>query len=448
MARIAINGFGRIGRCIVRAALERGDKDLEFVAINDLTDTKTLAHLLKYDSVHGAFDAEVKATEKGIVVNGKEIEVTAEKSPGELPHAANKIDLVLECTGLFTEREKAEHHLKAGAQKVLISAPAKNPDITIAFGINHEKLRHRRSTTSSPTPPAPPTASRPVAKVLLDTFGIKRGLMTTIHSYTNDQNLLDLPHKDLRRARAAALSMIPTTTGAAKAIGRGHPGAQGQARRHRHPRADPERLAGRPHGGAGEAGDRREHQRRHQGGGRRAAEGHPRATPRSRWSRSTTTATRTPSIFDATQHLRHRRQPSRRSSPGTTTSGASPTAWWTWPGTSSASGSPEGAHGRQDQDHRRAATSPGSASSSAWTSTSRWTRRAQVTDDARIRAALPTIQYAVGQKAQGHPRLPPRPAQGQARRPGQALARAGGGAPLRAARRRTSSSPTTASATA
>ncbi len=217
MARVAINGFGRIGRCILRAAYARGEKGLEFVSINDLTDTKTLAHLLKYDSVHGVFEGDVKATEKGIVVNGKEIEVTAIKNPSELPHAANKVDLVLECTGLFTEREKAEGHLKAGAPCVVISAPAKKADITVAYGINHEKLdktKHKIISNASCTT----NCLTPVAKVLLESFGIKRGLMTTIHSYTNDQNLLDLPHKDLRRARAAALSMIPSTTGAAKAV--------------------------------------------------------------------------------------------------------------------------------------------------------------------------------------------------------------------------------------
>jgi glyceraldehyde 3-phosphate dehydrogenase len=217
MARIAINGFGRIGRCILRAAIDRGEKDLEFVSVNDLTDTRTLAHLLKYDSVHGTFRGEVKATDKGILVNGEEIQVTALKSPGELPHAANRVDLVLECTGLFTEREKAEQHLKAGAPRVLISAPAKGPDITVAYGINHEKLdkaKHKIISNASCTT----NCLTPVAKVLLDSFGIQRGLMTTIHSYTNDQNLLDLPHKDLRRARAAALSMIPSTTGAAKAV--------------------------------------------------------------------------------------------------------------------------------------------------------------------------------------------------------------------------------------
>ncbi len=217
MARIAINGFGRIGRCILRAAYERGEKDLEFVSINDLTDTKTLAHLLKYDSVHGTFEGDVKASEKGIVVNGKEIQITAVKDPGELPHRANRVDLVLECTGLFTERAKSDLHLKAGAPRVLISAPAKGPDITVAYGINHEKLDKSKHTVIS-NASCTTNCLTPVAKVLLESFGIKRGLMTTVHSYTNDQNLLDLPHKDLRRARAAALSMIPSTTGAAKAV--------------------------------------------------------------------------------------------------------------------------------------------------------------------------------------------------------------------------------------
>ncbi|WP_242395731.1 type I glyceraldehyde-3-phosphate dehydrogenase [Anaeromyxobacter oryzisoli] len=227
MARIAINGFGRIGRCVVRAALERGEKDLEFVSINDLTDTKTLAHLLKYDSVHGVLDAEVKATEKAIVVNGKEIQVTAIKSPADLPHAANKVDLVLECTGLFTERAKAETHLQAGAPRVLLSAPGKQPDITVAYGINHQQIdrsKHKIISNASCTT----NCLTPVAKVLLESFGIRRGLMTTIHSYTNDQNLLDLPHKDLRRARAAALSMIPSTTGAAKAVAEVIPALKGK----------------------------------------------------------------------------------------------------------------------------------------------------------------------------------------------------------------------------
>jgi len=227
MARIAINGFGRIGRCVLRAAIERGETNLEFVSINDLTDTKTLAHLLKYDSVHGKLDAEVKATEKGIVVNGREIQITAIKNPAELPHAANKVDLVLECTGLFTAREKAEGHLTAGGPRVLISAPATNPDITVAYGINHtaiDKAKHKIISNASCTT----NCLTPVAKVLLEGFGIKRGLMTTIHSYTNDQNLLDLPHKDLRRARAAALSMIPSTTGAAKAVAEVIPALKGK----------------------------------------------------------------------------------------------------------------------------------------------------------------------------------------------------------------------------
>jgi glyceraldehyde 3-phosphate dehydrogenase len=217
MARISINGFGRIGRCVVRAAIERKEKNLEFVSINDLTDTKTLAHLLKYDSVHGTLDADVQATEKGIVVDGKEIQVTAVRSPADLPHAANKVDLVLECTGLFTAREKAEGHLKAGAPRVIISAPATGPDITLAFGINHDKFdaaKHKIISNASCTT----NCLTPVAKVLMENFGIKRGLMTTVHSYTNDQALLDQPHKDLRRGRSAALSMVPSTTGAAKAV--------------------------------------------------------------------------------------------------------------------------------------------------------------------------------------------------------------------------------------
>ena len=306
MARIAINGFGRIGRCVVRAALERGEKDLEFVAINDLTDTKTLAHLLKYDSVHGPLDADVKATEKGIVVNGKEIQVTAIKSPAELPHAANKVDLVLECTGLFTEREKAEGHLKAGAKRVLISAPAKNPDITVAFGINHEQLdraKHKIISNASCTT----NCLAPVAKVLLETFGIKRGLMTTIHSYTNDQNLLDLPHKDLRRARAAALSMIPSTTGAAKAVAEVIPALKGKLERHGGARPDPERLARRPHGRAREGGHRRGDQRRVQEGGGGRAEGRARVL---RGADRLDRLQRQPGVLDLRrdEHLRHRRQ--------------------------------------------------------------------------------------------------------------------------------------------
>ena len=213
--RVAINGFGRIGRMVLRAAVK--DKDIEFVAINDLTDAKTLAHLLKYDSVHGIFPGKVEAAGDELIVNGKAIKILAVRNPAELPWKKNKIDVVLESTGLFTAREKAELHLKAGAKKVIISAPATDEDITIVMGVNHQSYDGRKhhiiSNASCTT-----NCLAPVAKVLHETFGIEKGLVTTVHSYTNDQNILDLPHKDLRRARAAALSMIPTTTGAAKAV--------------------------------------------------------------------------------------------------------------------------------------------------------------------------------------------------------------------------------------
>lgn len=213
--RVAINGFGRIGRMVFRAALK--EKGIEIVAINDLTDTATLAHLLKYDSVHGAFNAKVEVNSSQIIVNGKPVNVLAVSSPDQLPWKKEKIDVVLEATGRFTARDKAELHLKAGAKKVIISAPATGEDITIVMGVNHTlydaKKHHIISNASCTT-----NCLAPVAKVLNDCFGIEKGLVTTVHSYTNDQNILDLPHKDLRRARAAALSMIPTTTGAAKAV--------------------------------------------------------------------------------------------------------------------------------------------------------------------------------------------------------------------------------------
>ena len=215
--RLAINGFGRIGRCILRAALEHKSPGIEFVAINDLTDAKTNAHLLKYDSVHGTYPGTVKAEETGLVVDGKHIAVSAEKEPEKLPWAKHEVDVVLECTGRFTDREQAEKHLKAGAKRVIISAPAKKPDLTIAWGVNHEKFdpkQHKIISNASCTT----NCLTPMAKVILQKFGLARGLMTTIHSYTNDQQVLDLAHKDLRRARAAGLSMIPTTTGAAKAV--------------------------------------------------------------------------------------------------------------------------------------------------------------------------------------------------------------------------------------
>ncbi|RLI93869.1 MAG: type I glyceraldehyde-3-phosphate dehydrogenase [Candidatus Altiarchaeales archaeon] len=214
MVKIAINGFGRIGRCVFKAAIN--DKDIDFVAINDLTDAKTLAHLLKYDSVHGKIDVEVEAKKDAIIVDGEEIGILSERDPRNLPWNELGIDIVMECTGRFRDRESAEKHLSAGAKKVIISAPAKNPDITIVMGVNHEKYcpeRHNIISNASCTT----NCLAPVAKVLLENFGIKKGFMTTVHSYTTDQRLLDLPHKDLRRARAASLSMIPTTTGAAVA---------------------------------------------------------------------------------------------------------------------------------------------------------------------------------------------------------------------------------------
>lgn len=213
--RVAINGFGRIGRSVLRAAVK--EKGIEFVAINDLTDAKTLAHLLKYDSVHGPFPGKVEVGNGEIIVNGKAIKILAVRNPEELPWKKEKIDVVLESTGLFTSREKAELHLKAGAKKVIISAPATNEDITIVMGVNshlYDPKKHNIISNASCTT----NCLAPVAKVLNETFGIEKGLVTTVHSYTNDQQILDLPHKDLRRARAAAMSMIPTSTGAAKAV--------------------------------------------------------------------------------------------------------------------------------------------------------------------------------------------------------------------------------------
>lgn len=214
--RIGINGFGRIGRNFLRASI--GNSELEIVALNDLTDSKTLAHLLKYDSVHGIFGAEVRSTDKSIVVNGREIKVLAITEPSQIPWKDMKVDIVLESTGRFTDRAGAMKHIDAGAKWVIISAPAKDPDVTVCMGVNEEMLdkeKHRIISNASCTT----NCLAPVAKVIHKEFGILRGLMTTIHSYTNDQRILDLPHKDLRRARAAALNMIPTTTGAAKAVG-------------------------------------------------------------------------------------------------------------------------------------------------------------------------------------------------------------------------------------
>jgi glyceraldehyde 3-phosphate dehydrogenase len=218
--KIGINGFGRIGRCVLRALIERKISDIEIVAINDLTDPKTLAHLLKYDSVHRTFKAaEVAAKDGAIVVGGKDIKVLAVKDPKELPWKALGVDIVLECTGLFTDKDKAVAHIEAGAKKVIISAPAKGQDGTFVLGVNDDKYdpkNHNIISNGSCTT----NCLAPIAKVMLDNFGVKRGLMTTVHSYTNDQAILDVPHRkgDLRRARAAAVSMIPSTTGAAKAL--------------------------------------------------------------------------------------------------------------------------------------------------------------------------------------------------------------------------------------
>jgi glyceraldehyde 3-phosphate dehydrogenase len=213
--KIGINGFGRIGRNFLRAARKRG-ADFEVVAVNDITDSKTLAHLLKYDSVLGRFDGEVAVTDAGLSVDGTEIKVLAERNPGDLPWKELGAQVVVESTGLFTDREKAALHIEAGAEKVVISAPAKGEDITIVMGVNdddYDPATHNVISNASCTT----NCVVPMAKVLEDSFGIERGLMTTIHAYTNDQNLLDLPHKDLRRARAAAVNIIPASTGAAKA---------------------------------------------------------------------------------------------------------------------------------------------------------------------------------------------------------------------------------------
>jgi glyceraldehyde 3-phosphate dehydrogenase len=214
--RVGINGFGRIGRNIFRAAL--GNENVEFVAVNDVTDAHTLAHLLKYDSVHGVLEATVDWQEDAIIVDGRKIKVLSVLDPGQLPWQELGVQIVIESTGRFTDRASASKHLDRGADRVIITAPAKEPDLTVVMGVNHETFdpaQHRIISNASCTT----NCLTPVAKVVMESFGIRRGLMTTIHSYTNDQRILDLPHKDLRRARAAALSMIPTTTGAAKAVG-------------------------------------------------------------------------------------------------------------------------------------------------------------------------------------------------------------------------------------
>jgi len=214
--RVGINGFGRIGRQVLRAAKEQGVADLDFVAVNDLTDTRTLAHLFKYDSIHGTYQGEVEAGKDSIIVDGDEIKILSEKDPAALPWRDLGVDIVLESTGRFTDAPKARAHIDGGAKKVLISAPAKGEDITIVMGVNSDKYDNAKHTIVS-NASCTTNCLVPMVKVIRDTFGFRHASMVTIHSYTNDQQILDLPHKDLRRARAAALSMIPTTTGAAKA---------------------------------------------------------------------------------------------------------------------------------------------------------------------------------------------------------------------------------------
>jgi glyceraldehyde 3-phosphate dehydrogenase len=215
--KVAINGFGRIGRNVLRAIVESGRKDIEVVAVNDLGPVETNAHLLRFDSIHGRFPSEVSVEGDSLVVDGQKIRVTAIRNPAELPHREFGVDIALECTGIFTSKEKAKAHLEAGAKRVLVSAPADGADLTVVYGVNHDKLTKDHLVVSNAS--CTTNCLAPVAKVMNDSIGIEKGFMTTVHSYTNDQPSLDQIHKDLYRARAAALSMIPTSTGAAKAVG-------------------------------------------------------------------------------------------------------------------------------------------------------------------------------------------------------------------------------------
>jgi glyceraldehyde 3-phosphate dehydrogenase len=226
MTKVAINGFGRIGRLVARAILERDDHDLELVAINDLADAKSNAMLFKRDSVHGKFPGDVSSEGDTMIVNGKRIRVTAERDPAKLPHKELGVDIALECTGFFTDREGGQKHLDAGAKRVLISAPAKGAHLTVVYGVNHDKLTADHAIVSNAS--CTTNCLAPVAKVLNDFVGIERGLMTTIHAYTNDQKILDQIHPDMRRARAAGMSIIPTTTGAARAVGEVLPELKGK----------------------------------------------------------------------------------------------------------------------------------------------------------------------------------------------------------------------------
>jgi glyceraldehyde 3-phosphate dehydrogenase len=224
--RVAINGFGRIGRLVARAILEKRDSGLELVAINDLADASHNALLFKRDSVHGAYPGDVTHDGNDLIIDGKRIKVTAERDPSKLPHGDNGIDIALECTGFFTDRDSAQKHIDAGAKRVLISAPAKGVDLTVVYGVNHDKLEASHTIVSNAS--CTTNCLAPVAKVMNETIGIERGLMTTIHAYTNDQKILDQIHKDMRRARAAGMSMIPTTTGAARAVGEVLPELKGK----------------------------------------------------------------------------------------------------------------------------------------------------------------------------------------------------------------------------
>jgi len=224
--KVAINGFGRIGRNVARAILERTDHDLELVSINDLADAKANALLFKRDSVHGPFNGTVEVDGNDLIINGKRIHVTAERDPANLPHKANGVDIAFECTGFFTNRDGGQKHLDAGAKRVLISAPAKNVDLTVVFGVNNDKLTAEHTIVSNAS--CTTNCLAPLAKVLHESIGIERGLMTTIHSYTNDQKILDQIHSDPRRARAAAMNMIPTSTGAAVAVGEVLPDLKGK----------------------------------------------------------------------------------------------------------------------------------------------------------------------------------------------------------------------------
>jgi len=224
--KVAINGFGRIGRNVARAILERKDHDLDLVSINDLGDAKANALLFKRDSVHGAFSGSVEVDGNDLIINGERIHVTAERDPANLPHGANGVDIVMECTGFFADKESSSKHLAAGAKRVIISAPGKGVDKTVVFGVNHDELTADHIVISNAS--CTTNCLAPMAKVLHDNIGIERGLMTTIHAYTNDQKILDQIHGDMRRARAAAMSMIPTTTGAARAVGEVLPELKGK----------------------------------------------------------------------------------------------------------------------------------------------------------------------------------------------------------------------------